>query len=143
MEDQNAEIIIYQKDFRKRTKEDDGNHALFEKEAGELLDLIRNPPREIQSPGKIFALALFIKNIAADLRGQCACFLSADRLELKVEIIVKDFSLIAEHRVALSSLCKDLVAMQIRSVDGEIVLTARYQNEAFSTDEELVKLLHG
>ena len=142
MESKNTEIIIYQKDFRNRTKEDE-SPALFEKESGELLDLMRNPHREIRSPGKIFALALFIKNIAADLRGRCACFLSADRSELKIEIIAKDFSLIAEHRSALSSLCKDLVAMQIRSVDGEIVLTARYQNEADSTDEELVKLLHG
>ena len=142
MENKNADVIIYQKDFRNRTKEDDGSRALFEKEAGELLDLIRNPHQEILSPIKIYALALFIKNIAADLRGRCACFLSANRSELKIEIIVKDFSLIAEHRGALSSLCKDLLAMQISSVDGEIVLTARYQNEAYSTDEELIKLLH-
>ena len=142
METQNAEIVIYQNDFRNRTEKDPQNLKLLRARIEQLCKDLKEPtPNMFQLPSIVFCRVLFIKDIAEELHGRCACTLSADRSEMKSEIFAEDFSLAKSKIRAFRSMCKDVSNLQIRFVDGETVITAKYKNEPFVPDEGFLRSL--
>ena len=137
MKKENTESIIYQNDFHNRTKADDENTDLFCEELTPFCTAINETYREeLLDPSEVLRTVFLAKVLAADLRARCACTLSADRSELKIEIITKNFSLTANQTKAFRVLCENPIGFQISFVDGDTVVTARYANTPLAPDDD-------
>ena len=132
-----TEIVIYQNDFRNRTKADDKNMDLFCEELTPFCKAINETYwEELRDPSEVLRIVFLAKALAADLRARCACTLSADRSEIKIEIITRKFSLTANQTEALRVLCENPIGFQISFVDGDTVVTARYANALLAPDDD-------